>query len=132
MQFISEERENMLSSNDIVEVFNYAMAEWGDTSEPPTDVLERVVELSVEVRSRSDSNYFQCLSLTYALLREKSEALRMLKQAHGALSHSNVFSSWRYLRVTRREMLVDLEALNRFIVADAGIPAFIERSRRLI
>src|SRR5258708_32039728 len=39
-------REEILKSTDVVDVFNFAMAEWGHTNCAPQDLMERVLHLA--------------------------------------------------------------------------------------
>src|SRR5262249_11209882 len=44
--------------------FNFAMAEWGESSTVPTALMQTVVDLSSET-SNPSPNFFQCLGVAY-------------------------------------------------------------------
>jgi tetratricopeptide (TPR) repeat protein len=124
---ISPSREALLASQNMSALFNYAMAEWGETGKPPTDLFERVVELQPAVRRVESygANFSQCLSLAYFLVGDREEAKKYLERAHEALGPGEVFSCWRYLRVSSDEMKRDLRALDKMISGEKIVPTFL-------
>lgn len=127
MTAIDVDRAQVLQSLRITSVFNYAMAEWGATRQPPPDLLRCVVALDEEVKDRDGTNYFQCLSLVHAVLGHPDEARRMLDRAIDELAPGLNFSCWSYLHVEMRAMRKDLDALGAYIARGGGDPEFIRR-----
>jgi hypothetical protein len=68
-------REAILTSKPIQDVFNYGMAEWGLTRSVPVDIFARVVELS---KQKKDANYAQCLAIASHLTGNSSAAFDWL------------------------------------------------------
>jgi hypothetical protein len=105
-------RSRVIEQADIVGVFNLAMAEWGKTSVPPTDLFARVIELD-KIKSRTaDANYYQCLALACSVTGNVREANKKLQQARREIGIAGrAFSCWSYLELPRAEFLDDLSAM---------------------
>ena len=128
MEETGDRRENILNSENVVRVFNYAMAEWGHTNSVPLDLMARVLELGKSDQGRS-SNRHQCFALAHHLCGEGPAARVELERARMATLRldGREFSCWRYLEVTRTEMRNDLEALEKFVSGDGPGPAVFSR-----
>jgi MinD-like ATPase involved in chromosome partitioning or flagellar assembly len=123
MTEIAETREDALSSNNIIRVFNYAMAEWGHTGTPPKDLMAQALKLSVRDSYR-DVNWYQCLALASFVCGEKVSASDGVDRARTLVNRvsGRTFSCWRYLEVSRPEMRRDLDALSRLIEGEPVLP----------
>lgn len=123
---ISSIEPNIMMSHSITNVFNYAMAKWGIHKEPDARLLNRVKELVDQVRYDFDANFAQCIALVYAALGDKDDAQSFLRIAKELLSPGPSFSCWRYRRVDRRQMSLDLDMLGSMIDGGAVLPIFLK------
>jgi MinD-like ATPase involved in chromosome partitioning or flagellar assembly len=114
MSQLAGSRDEAMSSGDIRTVFNYAMAEWGESKVTPTDLLRRVVELDGEKLASRGTNYLQCIALTHAALGEPNIALKYCDRARREIGEAYLFSCWRYLLASNTEMAKDLDAIEKF------------------
>jgi tetratricopeptide (TPR) repeat protein len=108
--------------------FNYAMAEWAEIGKPPTDLIQRVIDLHEQGPSDGKtSNYTQCLAIAHWLLGNLDEARRQAARARQqVISHSTPeFSAWRYLMASPNEFLSDLDELLEGIEGKAVVPKFM-------
>jgi MinD-like ATPase involved in chromosome partitioning or flagellar assembly len=95
-------------------VFNFACAEWGLVGVPPVDVFEYVLKLAEKETNRDDSNFQQCLAMTYYLLGKYKLAGNAAVRAKKSLSAEvtgSIFSCWRYLWVNTNEFAEDLREM---------------------
>jgi tetratricopeptide (TPR) repeat protein len=128
MQFLGPTRPTEM--DDIPRIFNYAMAEWGETNHPPIDLLTLVSEADrrgVPRAARQSPNYQQCMAIAYwaagDLIKANSccvEALELSRQRR-----PQIVSCWRYLNVSPKEFSKDVEAIQALIRGDNRVPAFI-------
>ncbi len=116
LEVIADSREEILESDRVTEVFNYAMAEWGQKGVAPKDLMARVVLLLEGARSEG-VNRHQCLALAYYVCGEITTAKYHLQIALRATADmtGRDFSCWRYLEVSRNEMRRDLGLLKDYI-----------------
>jgi cellulose biosynthesis protein BcsQ len=114
----------ILQSDNVVVVFNFAMAEWGATGEPPSDLMKRVLELS-DVDDVRSVNRFQCFAFAHHVCGDKQAALKATKHAMDRIEgiRGREFSCWRYLEVTRSQMQDDLNDMERMIGGERLLPA---------
>jgi cellulose biosynthesis protein BcsQ len=119
MEVIAHDREDVLRSNDVVNVFNFAMAEWGVKGGAPKDLMMRVVELSKRdgLGTPRGVNHSQCYAIAYKVCGLDELARGAVARARSLLPNvpGRIFSSWRYLEVGRGKMAEDLDALEEFI-----------------
>jgi cellulose biosynthesis protein BcsQ len=121
----------------VADVFNYAMADWAEKERPPESTLRKVLaldEIKGEPRSgvRPDPNYEQCMALVHAALGNREKCEERLKVARRVLGPGIVFSSWRYLKVNRYDMMKDLQAMERGCqTGKAPQPLFLKRRHEL-
>jgi tetratricopeptide (TPR) repeat protein len=111
----------------IQDAFNYAMAEWGETNQPPQDLFRRVIELHGENGSRAGSaNYSQCLAVGFWAVGDREEALRALAEAEARIQRHQQpdFSCWRYLITPPSDFLADCAEIRRLIEGEAIAPRF--------
>jgi hypothetical protein len=95
-------------------VFNFACAEWGLVGIPPIDVFEYVLKLAQKETERNESNFQQCLAMTYYLLGKYKLAGNAAVRAKKSLSAEvtgSIFSCWRYLWVNTNEFAEDLREM---------------------
>jgi cellulose biosynthesis protein BcsQ len=129
MDLLSDERPKPTETDERL-LFNYAMAEWGETGTVPRDLLERLIELDRAKTEPPDSpNYSQCLAITFGLLGDREEARKRLGQARQSMmSHPfPEFSAWRYLTVAPPEFIKDLDAISAWLDAKDTVPEFLRR-----
>ncbi|HEX3429725.1 MAG TPA: ParA family protein [Rhizomicrobium sp.] len=127
------DRQRVLNSDDVGDVFNFAMAEWGATQVPPLDMLNRVLELSPK-RLAPDANFAQCLAVATHLVGDSSAASDWLTRARELASRQSQqsieFSCWSYLNTTIAEFIEELGQVQRFINGDRVVPAFMDATIR--
>jgi MinD-like ATPase involved in chromosome partitioning or flagellar assembly len=133
-QLLAANREEVAASDQIHEVFNYAIAEWGATRRPPPDLFARVVELGKKrPEDETGANFWQCLALCHYVLKTPVRAHRALAQAEKRLlrdRRASEFSAWRYLRVSPSEFLEDLDSMRAMIRGRRILPLFMRRRGR--
>jgi hypothetical protein len=124
----------------IADVFNYAMAEWGDTGTIPVSHFKQVQSLHESAADNSnqlaDANYWQCLALTVFVLGQKEQALQWLhvaeRMAQGRDNQNDsdrgLFSCWRYRLVSPRDFLSDCQEMRLFFEGQPNNPR-VFRSR---
>ncbi|GAA2848779.1 cellulose biosynthesis protein BcsQ [Aminobacter aminovorans] len=129
MDIICSNRAQVLSIEDIPDIFNYAMAEWGHTNIPPEDLFEHALELA-EVPSDVDANFYQCLALASAVIGDTNRALDFLNTARDKTQQGVIFSCWTYLSRRRTAMLSDLDAMEAAFKSGTIVPPVISRDAR--
>ncbi len=113
------------STVDIVDAFNYAMAEWGLTHIPPLDLFNRVLELGPDYeRSETAKNILQCLSIAAWAVGDRDMALGLWHRATVVADSDSTdsFSAWRYLRVSPALFRDDLKELERMLYNEPVVP----------
>jgi Mrp family chromosome partitioning ATPase/tetratricopeptide (TPR) repeat protein len=116
-----------------VALFNYAMAEWGITGEPPHDIFEMVLSMMEKRPVQATANLYQCRALAEIVLSRFKEAAESLEKARSrARTGVLIFSCWRYLEVTGAEMLADLTAMSEAMSEPNFAPPFFDEVRRLV
>jgi cellulose biosynthesis protein BcsQ len=132
---LAPDRRTLLECDQIPDVFNYAVAEWGATRRQPKDLFARVVEMAKKRASeKSSANFWQCLAICHYVLGSPLRAKRALTQARKRLLErpASEFSAWRYLQVAPPEFLEDLDAIRSMVNGKRLVPLVIRsgRSRR--
>ena len=132
MDVIAPDPGQLQRTTDPSDLFNYAVASWATTLDPPKELFTRVLELLASP-VYSDANLFQCRALTEAILGMRDDAATSLERARQrARSGVRDFSCWRYLETTGRQMLADLQEMSDAFQRDeAPTPAFFEEVRQL-
>jgi len=101
------EEGKSLEEMSIADMFNFAMAKWGESNAIPVDIFERVVKLDrAETPQDPGPNYLQCMAMAYGAIGDKTTALDYMKKAHESIHtflRQSEFSCWCY-------QLVDMEA----------------------
>ncbi len=111
---------------DISDAFNYAMAEWAETREIPTDMFERVVTRDAQRTSGGDANYLQCLAVAFWATHRSEDALRAIAAAETQISERPrpQFSCWRYMDVSPPVFVEDCGAIRTLISGKRILPLF--------
>jgi tetratricopeptide (TPR) repeat protein len=133
MEMIGTEEE-VLSREQPDDMFNYAVAQWGLENTPPVSLFERVIAV-VQRRypAPPDANVFQCIALSEMVLGRPERALSALELARSRARTEKAFSCWRYLDVTGREMLRDLDAMEALVdKVPAAEPEFFAEIKKLV
>lgn len=111
---------------DIADTFNYAMAEWGLTTQPPVQLMQRVIELG-KSQQRTHANFEQCMALAFYLTGSPEAAAERLKTARQLATEIpvNQLSCWSYLNSDPDQFLADLAEMERFFAGEAVLPSFM-------
>ena len=100
-------------------VFNFGMAVWGRDGTIDRAVFERVIQIDqASTGSRENANYLQCMAIAYWAAGEVNDALDHVHRAQRSLSARRgrpEFSCWRYLLVSMRNFLQDLDEIKALI-----------------
>jgi cellulose biosynthesis protein BcsQ len=133
MSIIAAKRPVASELKDIRDAFNYAMAEWGRTGNPPRDFFAQVVDLSKAQNDRGP-NYLQCVAIAYFCIGDTENADEYAKRALREIRIRPIrsFSAWRYLETSPNEFRQDLGSLQKMIEGEQVVPAFFGRSRDLL
>lgn len=118
------------SKVDMVDAFNYAVAEWGATRSIPADLFRRVIELDMgdELELK---NVRLCVAIAAWAIGDVEAARRNLARAEKLACDDDAdsFSGWRYLQISAKEFQIDLAELRHMIEgALPGRPAILTRS----
>jgi MinD-like ATPase involved in chromosome partitioning or flagellar assembly len=121
-------RLNANELDDVAQIFNYGMAEWGLNRSLPKDMFERVVQLDI---SKNWANYCQCLSIAYWAIGDNKNANQYLSKAINLISEDPdaEFSCWRYLNVTPDEFKDDCHSIEKLISGEEIVPLFFNPSQ---
>jgi hypothetical protein len=124
----SADRTALLHSTNIEDLFNYALAEWGEERIPPVDLFARVLEVAANETEERGANFHQCLALAWVVTGDKKQAGRELGRAREtAKLRGREFSCWRYLEVGRRDLLADIAAMEELLANEGPFyPAFFD------
>jgi cellulose biosynthesis protein BcsQ len=115
---------------EVVDAFNYGMAQWGTTHICPADFFDRVAQCDATSRLDRSPNLLQCASLTHWILGNHVEARKRLQEARDMLeSHPQPkFSAWRYLVVASRDFKKDLDAMESMFDGAPILPEVLSLS----
>ena len=113
---------------EIIDAFNYGMAEWGATSIPHQDIFRRVVALDSKTRDRYRANYCQCVALSLWVIGRNQDALKSLDDAIKQITEkpTSDFSCWRYMRVSPSEFIEDCDSIRKLIDGVKVEPLFFQ------
>ncbi|RKI38649.1 hypothetical protein D7Y27_23415 [Corallococcus sp. AB004] len=127
MSSMAASRSDMMSGEDISQVFNYAMAEWGVAGRPPVDLFRRTLELDLLRQRGGGVNYSQCLTIAAHFAGDAITAKERLARARQGIAQNPVstFSCWRYLEVTPSEFEEDLDDIDQLLHGANVVPKFI-------
>ncbi|MEI6544455.1 MAG: AAA family ATPase [Methylococcales bacterium] len=115
-------------SLNVVNVFNLAMATWGLDQTPPLKLFE-IVTMKADYLDHS-ANFFQCVAISYALLKNNEQANIFLALAAEKIAKQTAreFSAWSYSKVSPKEFLFHLEEIKSLISDENILPQFITRN----
>jgi MinD-like ATPase involved in chromosome partitioning or flagellar assembly len=133
MEMIGTEEE-VRKSDRADDIFNFAIAQWGLNKKPSVPLFERVIAV-VQRRfvAPPDANVFQCIALSEMVLGRADSARSALELARSRARTEKAFSCWRYLDVTGREMLRDLDAMEKLVdQVPAPEPEFFAEFQKLV
>lgn len=126
------DRASVMASQDIILLFNYAIAEWGEHGRPPLDVFEAVVNLPPYSLPPNPyiANRHQCFALAYYLLgrRDKAEDHVTISRDRIRNVQNEAFSSWRYVQLGRKAFEDDLTQMQKQARAGALSPPVVQRT----
>jgi MinD-like ATPase involved in chromosome partitioning or flagellar assembly len=127
---ISQNERRSVSDLDITDSFNYAMAQWGLTHNPPLELFRRVVELDQQTSAKTANDY-QRLSIALWAVNKPDEALSRVGEAwqQMATRPKPEFSGWSYLRLPPDPFLADLNEIQQLIEGKPIEPRFIRENR---
>jgi hypothetical protein len=119
-----------LEDFNVIDSFNYAMAQWGLSSKPPIKILRRVVELYQQQPVESVDRY-HWLSIAFWASRDSDKALEQIGEAWQQLvtRPTPVFSYWSYLQVSPDRFLEDLKEIQQLVEGETILPRFIRESQ---
>ena len=115
---------------NVADAFNYGMATWGRTGDPPREAFERVVSLHKADGGKPGANYLQCMAIAYWVVGEAEEAMEFARRAkvEAEATLRPTFSCWCYRTVATQDFLQDTDSIMRLIAGEAGVvPEFIKR-----
>jgi MinD-like ATPase involved in chromosome partitioning or flagellar assembly len=112
---------------NVAAVFNAAMAQWGLSAAPPSNMLGEDGNSILRLPD-SDANIHQCKAIVLALRGERDEAFSHLALAKEKVPPGSfTFSCWPYLYRTAAEMEVDIDEMAKAIEGGIDLkPPFIE------
>ncbi|MGE6758042.1 KGGVGR-motif variant AAA ATPase [Corallococcus interemptor] len=127
MSLMAASRGDITSSEDISQVFNYAMAEWGVEGRPPIDLFKRTLDLDLLRQRGGGVNYSQCLAIAAHFAGDATTAKERLARARQGIAQNPVstFSCWRYLEVPPSEFEEDLDDIDQLLRGANVVPKFI-------
>jgi tetratricopeptide (TPR) repeat protein len=114
---------------DIFDAFNYAMSEWGATGNLRKDLLQHVINLSLE-NGFGGPNYYQCLSIAYWAVGNREQAFLYYQKSFDSISGAKdaTFSAWSYLFLPAESFLDDLFEMKSLLDGLPLIPRFLRRA----
>lgn len=115
-------------SLDVEDAFNLAMATWGLYQTPPLKLFE-IVAMKAN-HSDHGANYFQCIAISYAALKNTEKANHFLARAREKIAKQTAreLSAWSYSKVSPKEFLSHLEEIEKLISDKNVLPNFITRN----
>ena len=111
-----------VSGMSIQDAFNYGMATWGETGEVVAAPFARAVELNQSNPEREDPNYLQCMAVACWAADDTEKGIEFVRQARAVVGvkRGSFVSCWRYLHVSGKEFLDDLNEIEALISGDAS------------
>jgi MinD-like ATPase involved in chromosome partitioning or flagellar assembly len=111
------------------DIFNYAMADWGLSNEPPKELFESLIAAAGDLKD-APANHLQCLAMANAVLNRKDEALTLLAAAkQKALRlRGPEFSCWTYQQVAAPQFARHIDAMQKALIDGDMTPPVITRT----
>lgn len=119
-------RSELLEKGTISNVFNYAMADFGENLKPDKELFTRVLELQKTERHEAGANYAQCIAICYAALGDSERSNTWLDRSTDSakMSHKSTFSAWSYLMVSPEQLIEDNNDIRRQTKHQSIVPKF--------
>jgi len=119
-------------TNDIVHVFNYAVADWAESGHPSPELFQQAIQLQHFHVGRLSPNFAQCMALAHWFVGDHQGTSRLLDLSRQLLSGIpfSAFSVWRYAKASVPEFIEDLNAMERMFSGGEMRPIFM-RQRQL-
>ena len=117
-----------LDASEPADIFNYAMADWGENGQLRPDLLR---PLSTQDPAQwIPPNHKQVAAMAYWADGQGNAALNVIQGARQQVMNdpAQEFSAWRYLRVPPNIFLSDLDAEAAMIKGGTVVPEFINRN----
>jgi tetratricopeptide (TPR) repeat protein len=134
INFIGD-RDKILRSDVVEDVFNLACAEWGLNNKPPQDLFSRALELFDAAGHREDVNFLQCGAMAHYVMGARPAAIEVLGRARDSLNAvppTSIFSCWRYFYVRRQQFRADLADMTLQMERKQSLlPRWLEPKRAL-
>jgi tetratricopeptide (TPR) repeat protein len=133
MEFIDQRSSRNDSHNDIANQFNYAMAHWGATGHPSTELFLPIARrVAADSETRGDANAHQCFAIVYWAVGRNEDALKELAEVRRQLVRRPLqpFSAWSYLYVSRSRFEEEIGEIQSMIEGAKVQPAFMMRGER--
>jgi MinD-like ATPase involved in chromosome partitioning or flagellar assembly len=130
MQVIAQERPKPIEIMNLSDAFNYAMAEWGHTGDPPKDLFSRLIDLSGN-RVDGNANYLQCMAICHFIMEniQQAQEFATLSRREIRVNPRRTFTAWRYLEASPDNFQSDLDELERLIHGANVLPEFMRPER---
>ncbi|OHC97458.1 MAG: hypothetical protein A2095_04685 [Sphingomonadales bacterium GWF1_63_6] len=119
----------------VQDIFNYAIADWGESGAPNVALFAELVKRMVGPKGlpAEDSNIRQCLALALSVQGDIEGAQQSLREAFSIASVSPgemVFDCWRYLYIPGEEMLAELRRMEEILAGGHQLqPVFFAEVR---
>lgn len=129
MQAIQKFQRASPDENQVLYLFNHAVAKWAVEGSPPEEQFGEIVERSELKSPNLTVNGRQCLALAFAALGQDDAALKQIALAEDVLRPGEVsFSCWTYLNSTSEEMGHNLAEMRNFMASGSTFapPFFAE------
>jgi cellulose biosynthesis protein BcsQ len=127
--------EGIEAETNIADVFNYAMAEWGDSGSPVVSSFSRVLDLAKTTPNKGNANYPQCLALANYVCGNMEEATERLRESEFLLKQNptKTFSCWTYLESSVTSFRHDLDEMKQLLQGNKLMqpPVVSQREARL-
>ncbi len=114
----------------IQDLFNYAMAKWGNTGEPDQTLFSWILRLDSQGFATTSANYAQCMSIANWVLGNAQTANKFINHAESLIGDDDEeFSCWRYLTVDSKNFRQDLASMREMTAGGSARPLFLRQRR---
>jgi MinD-like ATPase involved in chromosome partitioning or flagellar assembly len=113
-------------------LYNYAIAEWGLSREPPKELFEILVAVAGDLKD-SPANHLQCLALANAVLGRRDEALALLVSAkqRALRSRGTEFSCWTYQQIPGPQFAHHIDVMQTALINGDITPPVVTRTQHV-
>ena len=119
-----------LHEKSLPDLFNYAMAEWGNTHKAPRDLFAIVVErIPSELERRSEANQHHCFAIAYSVLSRMEEANGHFDRAatSSKFGPRAIFSPWSYLFLEADRFREEVGESRSLMHDSSTVPLFMQQ-----